>query len=612
MANKYLTEKELQDFWENFDGVGSEDEDFSDIDDLEDPPFQPNETEDGNNDVEDPHMDAIEENIQEPPIQSRLLEQQEENVSSTKKKYTNILWKKKYLELNNERLNFQGDLEIPAEILKLETPYQFFKYFITEELLDRIVNETNLYCAQKNIYKPQMLNKIDIRQYIGILTYMSIVHMPNTRSYWSDELEFSKIKNVMTINKFEKIRQSIHFNDNETYILPNNPGFDCLHKIRPILDHLRSKFHTVPLELHLSIDEQMCSTKVKHYMKQYMPMKPHKWGFKFFILAGVSGFAYNFEIYTGKEKFETISRGEPDLGVTGNIVTRLARIIPRNKNYRLYYDNYYTSIPLMVYLAKEGIYSLGTIRKNRITNSKLPSETALKSEKRGTSFEYVSHVDGVDVSSLIWKDNKYVTLISSFAGTNPLGKIKRYDRKEKQNIYIDCPFIIQEYNKHMGGVDLLDSLIGRYKIKIKSKKWHIRIFYHILDLTIVNSWLLYKRVLENKNKNDILNQAQFRAYVANCLCTVGTTTLCKRGRPSSADTSVEFNLKIKNKKRPTQYVPPKDVRMDQFSHWPIMIENQTRCKYPNCKGSSRTKCEKCGVALCYNNKNNCFKKFHIN
>ncbi|KAJ8929616.1 hypothetical protein NQ314_017680 [Rhamnusium bicolor] len=156
----------------------------------------------------------------------------------------------------------------------------------------------------------------------------------------------------MPVNKFEKIRQYIHFNDNQTFIPRDHLGHDRLHKIRPLVDHLNKKCSSVALAQHHSIDEQMCSTKVRHYMKQYMPIKPHKWGFKFFVLAGVPGFAYKFEIYTGQEKFENLKDDEPNLGVTSNIVLRLARIIPRVKNYRLYHDNYYTGLPLMVYLAK--------------------------------------------------------------------------------------------------------------------------------------------------------------------------------------------------------------------------------------------------------------------
>lgn len=75
----------------------------------------------------------------------------------------------------------------------------------------------------------------------------------------------------------------------------------------------------------------MSSTKVKHFMKQYMPMKPHKWGFKLYILAGISGFAYDFEIYSGQENSMVRPDGEPDLGASSNIVLRYPVLYQENK-----------------------------------------------------------------------------------------------------------------------------------------------------------------------------------------------------------------------------------------------------------------------------------------
>lgn len=62
-----------------------------------------------------------------------------------------------------------------------------------------------------------------------------------------------------------------------------------------------------------------------------MPMKRHKWGFELFILAGVTGFTYNFEIYSRQENFVVRPETEPDLGATLNVVLRLSSIIPRNQ-----------------------------------------------------------------------------------------------------------------------------------------------------------------------------------------------------------------------------------------------------------------------------------------
>lgn len=39
------------------------------------------------------------------------------------------------------------------------------------------------------------------------------------------------------------------------------------------------------------------------------------------------------------------------------------------------------------------------------------------------------------------------------------------------NVQVSCPRVIKEYNPHMGGVDLMDSFNGRYRIRMESRKW---------------------------------------------------------------------------------------------------------------------------------------------
>ncbi|CAH2002199.1 unnamed protein product [Acanthoscelides obtectus] len=100
----------------------------------------------------------------------------------------------------------------------------------------------------------------------------------------------------------------------------------------------------------------------------------------------------------------------------------------------------------------------------------------MSKENRGTSKEYNTETEGVPNSSIAWKNNKIVSLVSTFCGTLPKSKADRYDKSQNKRVEIDCPKIVKEYNKHMGGVDLMDSLIGRYRIKLKSRKWYFRPF----------------------------------------------------------------------------------------------------------------------------------------
>lgn len=142
----------------------------------------------------------------------------------------------------------------------------------------------------------------------------------------------------------------------------DHPNHDRLYKIRPLITSLQAKFKSIPLKENLSVDEQICPTKARSYLKMYMPLKPHKWGYKIFVLCDVSGFSYNFEVYSGLENSsDQRLPSEPILGACANVVMRLSRCIPEKNNYKLYFDNYYTTLALMVELAKKIYILFGNI-----------------------------------------------------------------------------------------------------------------------------------------------------------------------------------------------------------------------------------------------------------
>jgi hypothetical protein len=96
----------------------------------------------------------------------------------------------------------------------------------------------------------------------------------------------------------------------------------------------------------------------------------------------------------------------------------------------------------------------------------------------------------VNISNVIWTDNKPVIILSTLAG--------KTDRKNKKRLDVDCTGIIKICNKHMGGVDLLCSVMGRYKMRMRHKGWHIRLCYHLFDMSMVDVCLLCRRVQSGK------------------------------------------------------------------------------------------------------------------
>ncbi|KAJ8940644.1 hypothetical protein NQ314_010645 [Rhamnusium bicolor] len=87
---------------------------------------------------------------------------------------------------------------------------------------------------------------------------------------------------------------------------------------------LNDRFQSIPLQQYLCVDEQLCATKGRHYIKHYLSAKPHKWGYKLYMLYGTDGFSYKFEIYTGDENNPKYRKPEDsNLGLSTNIVLRL-------------------------------------------------------------------------------------------------------------------------------------------------------------------------------------------------------------------------------------------------------------------------------------------------
>ena len=99
----------------------------------------------------------------------------------------------------------------------------------------------------------------------------------------------------MPRKRFEEIKRNLHVNNNAA--MPSNCG-DKLYKVRPFIDSICKKFNELPQGENLSVDEQIIPFKGKHSIKQYLPKKPKKWGYKVFVCSSESGLVHNFQIYT--------------------------------------------------------------------------------------------------------------------------------------------------------------------------------------------------------------------------------------------------------------------------------------------------------------------------
>ena len=119
----------------------------------------------------------------------------------------------------------------------------------------------------------------------------------------------------------------------------------------------------------VSIDEAMIPYKGRSSMKQYLPLKPVKGGFKVWVMADAqNGYFYDSDVYVG-------TTGEREGALGESVVLKLSQAIS-GRYHQVYFDNYFTSIPLLAKLQDQGTYVCGTIRTNRKQYPKDISEEA--------------------------------------------------------------------------------------------------------------------------------------------------------------------------------------------------------------------------------------------
>ena len=500
---------------------------------------------------------------------------------------------------------FSGNMP-PPPITEPKSIDYFYEMF-GKESFQILKEQSNLYSAQVNPNRPADITETEIHQFIGILLMTGVYAFPEQRFFWTGSTRVESIASVMSRDRFLEIKKWLHVVDNTDRPDSNDPNYDRAYKVRPLLNIVKENFRRIPKEEHLSVDEQIIPFKGKSIMKQHMPNKPDRWGYKMFLLAGgSSGICYDFVFYTGKSN-------KSKYGFCTDIVLDLCETVPPMMNYKLYYDNYFTTIRLQVELMKLGIFSVGTVRANRLPDLTMKDDKRLSSEGRGSMDHRITEIDGIELCATRWYDNNSVNCLSTLYGGESVDLVKRWSAKEKKHIQVKRPDVIKAYNEYMGGVDLMDMLISLYRINIRSKKYYIKIVLHLIDLSLVNAWLLYRRhcFQHRLPKNKILSLLQFRVEIAEGLLKAAVPKPpVQRGRPKA-------DLKPKNQdsssKRPRAApvrLPSPSTQHDRFDHWP-MSTIKGRCRFPGCNGRSTIICSKCKVRLCLTAKHNCFKAYHM-
>ena len=288
-------------------------------------------------------------------------------------------------------------------------------------------------------------------------------------------------------------------------------------------------------------------------------------GYKLWCKAGVSGYIYDFT--QGKK-----AKGAPDdvpdgdsYGETECVILRLTKNLEPSKH-KVFFDNLFSTPVLMEYLKIRGVYAVATLRADRSRGCPIPTESELKKQGRGHIEQFVDTRSGLVVCA--WYDNRRILTLSNYVGKVPVDQAKRWDRKGKQEVKIARPASVATYNKFIGGVDKCDMFLALYRTKLKTRKWYHRIAIHLLSVSVLNAFVIYKKV---GGKESLLH---FLMDVCRSLCA---------SVDEQSDSDSDGPLDLTRRRSLSAKDVPNHVRYDRRNHWPIQHMDSQTCKEDGCK-----------------------------
>ena len=145
---------------------------------------------------------------------------------------------------------------MPADAnVRLNDPSSWFDYFWPRDHIEYYVSESNKYIALKNKGRKSQIkptNVAEFKKFMGALMYMSTYKLSNPRRYWEEKVRM--ITDHFTVNRFEELRSSIHFN---TDVGLASSREESAQKVQPLIDNVNERLHTLKPSKVLCVDEMM-------------------------------------------------------------------------------------------------------------------------------------------------------------------------------------------------------------------------------------------------------------------------------------------------------------------------------------------------------------------
>jgi len=498
--------------------------------------------------------------------------------------------------MENEETSSSNSTKTSDETFsKLKNEYDFFRLLFSDEILDLLVEESNNYYRKiliekfgtdyKNvilsqnsvnsyphIYIKKGVTKEDIIAFIGIKIYMGLRRYPTNENYWDNGILYKNcLTSLMSKNYFFFLSKILHFPEKEdnkedksstesddTY---NNIKIDPRSKINLYLEKLAKNFRKYyTLGENITIDESLVHFKGRNSMRFYIPMKPHKYGFKIHLLCDSdTHYLYNMLLDPGNSGKDFIYHQDAN-SLSESIVLRLISDIKDKKERNIFCDGWYSSISLLKKLSKLGYKHTTVLRAN---SKDLPPKLKLEGYEKAFS------------------DN---ILIQKYEGKKKIYFATNYNinMEELRNIY----------NIKNRGVDTFDQYLEISSSQRRTKKWYKKILIFGIEACIVNSKILFelntgKTCTTVKYKTNLVEQIFIKYY----------SHINKGINENKKDISKKlFDIDF------SQIQPKKNFKLHN------VCKGHGSVKCINCKKHTHYKCVECNISL----HPECFTEYHLN
>ncbi|XP_056276028.1 piggyBac transposable element-derived protein 4-like [Pseudoliparis swirei] len=483
----------------------------------------------------------------------------------------------------------------------------YFRILFPDSLFEHMVEQTNkyaLYRQRRSGKSDPHWHPTDIREmtaYFGLNILMGINQLPDTGMYWASDIFIGNagFKKTMTARRFEKLTQYLQLCDRETEPVRGERGYDALFKIRPLLDVVEtSMWDAYTPNRCLTIDKSAIVMKGRFSPTQYMPSKPLSKGLTVWMLCDSrTGYCHRAKMYIGKP-------GEDEVAASlgHRVVTSLVRGLERQYHH-LFMDGFFTSVPLLQRLLRDGLYACGPTQPGR---KGYPEVLRPRNVGKLSQGEFYQCQRG-NLVATVTRDVKVVNCLSTnsapgIVGISPARQPDADGDGEGDGVNgsssgvsfgVPRPLPLLLYQENMKGVDLCDQLRECYQVGRPCKKWWRYFLWFYVNLCIVDAYVILRESRGGAPPPGFsgkqFTQRHFRVRLAQQLIGdyQGARGMERAARKRHADSPIEYGHRLER-----------------------MSERSRRCRNCTNKGlrhESVFGCKICNVHLC---RGGCFSEFH--